>query len=162
MMKLPIRNFASSTRYWKGTIFPKFSSHDELAAFLRKPTWRVRDVIPVTSNNSTVDARVVRKMLKLSGLNTDITKEQEDQWIVALNKQVAFINHLDDSCQTEPGSNGSEVFRLIASDHNPPEPLTLKKLLQEVEKVDQEMDVTKGEEGFSTSEFRTVVNETRS
>lgn len=161
MLKLPHRALSSSARILKGQVFPKFSSREELASFLRKPTWRVHDVIPDSTTNSTIDARVVRKMLKLSGLNTDISKEQEDQWISALNAQVTLINHLDDNCQAEPHAEGSEVFRLLASDHIPPPPITYEKLLEEVENVTREVDAAKGEEGFDTSEFRTVVNEKR-
>lgn len=117
--------------------------------------------MPDSTTNSTIDARVVRKMLKLSGLNTDISKEEEDRWIAALNAQVALINHLDDNYQAEPRAEGSEVFRLLVSDHIPPPPITYEKLLEEVENVNREVDAAKGEEGFDTSGFRTVVNEKR-
>lgn len=101
-------------------------------------------------------------MLKLSGLNTDISEHEESQWIKALNTQVAFIDHLvEDESEHKPQANGSEIFRLIASDHNPPKPLTLKKLLEDVANVESEIDPKKGEFGFDTSGLRTVVHEKR-
>lgn len=161
MLKLSLRNLASSTRFLKGKVFPSFSSREELASFLRKPTWRVHDVIPDSTTNSTIDARVVYKILKLSGLSTEISKEQEEKWIAALNTQVALINHIDDNHHFEPGARTFEVFRLLASDHHPPPPLTYEKLLKEVKNVEKEADAAKGEQGFDTSGFRTVVNEKR-
>lgn len=99
-------------------------------------------------------------MLKLSGLDTNISEAEEQQWIDALNTQIAFLNHLDDNAATSgPSANGSEVFRLLASDHHPPEPLTLEMLKKQVESVNEAVDPAKGENGFDTQFLNTAVEE---
>lgn len=155
------RNFSSTSKHLQGKLLPPIISRDQLSKFIRNPSWRVHDVIPSTSSTTKrVDSRVVRKMLKLSGLNTDISEHEESQWIRALNTQVAFIDHLvEDESEHKPQANGSEIFRLIASDHNPPPPLTLTKLLEDVANVENEIDPKKGEFGFDTAGLRTVVHE---
>lgn len=146
----------------QGKLLPKFKSPQELAAYLGNPTWRVHDVVPDTSVKSArINSRVVHKMLKLSGLDTNISKEQEEQWIAALNTQVALIDHLDDKSAHIPHAMGPDVFRLLASDHHPPEPLTLARLMEQVENIDQHVDAEKGEQGFDTSSLGTVVHEQR-
>lgn len=156
------RYLSYTPRRLKGQLFPKFTSKEELSEFLRKPTWQVHDVIPDPSEDSNIDARVVTKMLKLSGLDTNITEKEQKQWIQALNTQVAFINHLSEGNNpTEPAANGSEIFRLLASDHHPPQPWTLEKLTKEVENIVSHVDESKGESGFDTSAYSTVVKETK-
>lgn len=139
------RLFSTSTLVRAGKILRQLKTSEEVADFLHKSTWSVHDVLP-KANTNTVDSRVVRKMLKLSGLSSDISLEEEQRWVDALNTHIGFINHLrsDGNAKVE----NAKVFRLLASDFSPPEPLTLANLLEQVEQMGKEVDPEKGEDGF--------------
>lgn len=147
------RLLSTSRPSLKGKIQPALNTPAELAEFLASPTWSVHDVVP-EAQSTNIDARVVRKMLKLSGLSTDISPEEEQKWIDALNTQVGFINHLREGENgLEPTENGAEMFRLLASDYAPAEPLTLETLRAQVDAVEKDVDAEKGELGFDFAQF---------
>lgn len=95
---------------------------------MRTPTGNVHDLVPAPAQHAT--PALLRKMLRLSGLSTDITKTQETAWLKALDAQIGFLDQL--KCSDSKPANGA-VFRLLPADHNPPPPLDLKALMAQVE-----------------------------
>lgn len=150
------RRLGSTTALYKGSVFPKLLSSAEISELVHKSTWSVQDVIP-KNTEAEVDPKVVKKMLKMSGFDTNISAEEERKWTRALQTQIGFINHLYESNEItdKKTENSAEMFRLIASDHNPPEPLTLDALLQEVENLRASNE--KGENGFDRTHLRNDV-----
>lgn len=112
-----------------------------------------------SANHSTHEASVetCKNMLKISGLKSEISDEDMARWVKALNRHVAFINHVNDSANEIEDESETSVFRLLASDHQPPQPLTLKELLRQVEEVEKHVSDERGERGFDTSCLRTSI-----
>ncbi|KAM9895350.1 hypothetical protein OXX80_012114 [Metschnikowia pulcherrima] len=131
------RTLHISAKRFHAKVFAPFADGKALETFLKSPKGKVHDVIP--GPTSVVDSKVVRKMLKLSGLDSDISAETEQKWIKALNTQIGFINQLSASNDESHGTESAtaEVFRLIASDHQPSKSLGLKELMQQVEENQQ-------------------------
>lgn len=151
------RKLSASTFLRKGVVGKEFTSTEALLAFLRTPTGSVREVIPQFNSSTVVDERVVRKMLHLSGLETDVSPATIQKWIGALNTQIGFIDHLRDldteTSQSEPVEKASEVFRLIESDHVPHKGLTLAELQDMIAEFNKEAKVVNGEEKFDAKKY---------
>ncbi|OBA23631.1 hypothetical protein METBIDRAFT_38133 [Metschnikowia bicuspidata var. bicuspidata NRRL YB-4993] len=126
------RSLFTSAGALQGKVYPKLQNVSELVGFLNKSNENVHDLVP--GPTSVVDSKIVRKMLRLSGLESDISAETEQKWIQALNTQIGFINHLQPSgshADTSENMNGA-IFRLISSDHQPSEALGLEQLMEQV------------------------------
>lgn len=140
---------------------PNLDSYSELEEFLNTPTWKVRDVIPaIPEESQEIDSSVVQKMLKMSGFDTNILKEDEQKLMTALKTQIAFIDHLYEPGEDKGGKseNSAEIFRLLSSDHHPPTPLTLKELLKQVEELEERVCEERGENGFEGNIRTTITN----
>lgn len=127
-------------------------SKSELNTLLRKMTWSIHTLLGSNgkSNNDVnpIDQKVLYKLLKVSGLENNLTPEREESLLKSLEMQMSFIQHLydsgstDDNCSVE---NKLQTFRLLHSDHQPKKPLDLqeiKKLILELSPNDE-----KGETG---------------
>ncbi|EEQ38992.1 hypothetical protein FOB63_004721 [Clavispora lusitaniae] len=158
-----LRQFSTSPALLKGKVLPELKNAQEISQFLRKSTWNVHDLIPSKEHiTNEVDSRVVRKMLRLSGLDENLPEPELNRWAEMLNTHVAFINHVSDLHSSTKGEIGSSVFRLLASDHKPESPLTLKELLRQVDEISDHVSDQRGERGFDTSELRTRINRAKS
>ncbi|GEQ70606.1 hypothetical protein JCM33374_g4284 [Metschnikowia sp. JCM 33374] len=148
------RSISTSARVLQGKVFPKINNVEELGSFLNKSQGNVHDMLP--GPTSVVDSKIVRKMLRLSGLESDISPETEHKWINALNTQIGFINKLQSSEQGDKVAQktNAQVFRLIASDHQPDKAIGLEQLMNQVGENHQ----TIGEEKFS--DFDKSINST--
>lgn len=134
MLRAVCRRFSVFCVRQKGVIGQDLTSPDALLNFLRTPTGSVHDVIPKPNSTAIVDESVVRKMLKLSGLEDDAAPEAIQKWTDALNTQIGFINHLreNDMAERSPQEKASEVFRFLESDHIPQKQLSLSDLEQQI------------------------------
>ena len=101
MLRAVCRRFSVFCVRQKGVIGQDLTSPDALLNFLRTPTGSVHDVIPKPNSTAIVDESVVRKMLKLSGLEDDAAPEAIQKWTDALNTQIGFINHLRENDMAE-------------------------------------------------------------
>ncbi|RLV90427.1 Glutamyl-tRNA [Spathaspora sp. JA1] len=152
ILRLSIRRYSTN----KSTYL---TSKEQIDQFLSKPTWSVKQLMKPNQdsiNQITIDSNVIRKMLTLSGLKSDITSETEQQLINALKLQMIFIGHLynDNEMNQEKESSNDSIFRLIASDHKPDTPVTLESLLHQIKNLPQQVNPEKGEtEGFPISEI---------
>lgn len=154
-----VRGFCTTSICRKGKILPALKNATEIGSYLRKPSWNVLDMIPSADHTSQeINKETVQSMLQISGLEWQISEKEMSRWIKTLNTHVAFINHVNDSVGEIEEESESSVFRLLASDHQPPEPLTLQKLLQQVEEVEKHVSDERGERGFDTSRLRTSFN----
>ncbi|CAK9441622.1 uncharacterized protein LODBEIA_P54900 [Lodderomyces beijingensis] len=63
-------------------------------------------------------------------------------------------NDVDDDMMRSEGGGNDVVFRLIASDHLPPAPLSLAQLLAMVDAVGEGVDAEKGEIGFCLDDLK--------
>lgn len=145
------RNLYTSARALQAKVLPRIENAEQLAKFLQTSNGNVHDLIP--GPTSVVDSKIVRKMLRLSGLESDISPETEQKWIKALNTQIGFINQLQGQDKEHISQNlKPEVFRLIASDHQPSKPLGLTELLHQVEQNQKQTC----EEGFK--DFNNFIN----
>lgn len=102
----------------------------EIRNLLNNSTWASGDLLKKSAGSS-VDLTLLRRMLKLSGLSTDILKEQEEDYLQSLRAQVNLFENLYDGTKVEALENNSH-FRLIASDHVPEKPLTLTMLKKKI------------------------------
>jgi len=144
--KLCLRTFAVSTRL--RNVGPVLQNTADITKLLNDSTWAVKDLIRQTQRdgeNIEIDSLTAKKILKLSGFKTDISKLEEEAVISALMSQMVFIKHLyeDDSAVHHKEKSNDSHFRLMASDHIPQEPLTLLKLLESIETL--KVDTEKGE-----------------
>lgn len=123
----------------------------EIENFVNNSTWSVKELIQQNDElmkDIQIDSKTIRKMLKLSGLRLlDLTQEREQELISSLKSQMVFINHLykNEGERKERYSSNDSIFRLIASDHIPEEPLSLDKLLKQIEDLPNTIDPEKGE-----------------
>lgn len=132
-----MRLFGTSSRRHAGKVFPALQTPEQVNIYINTPHGSLRDLMPKAGNH--VDGATVRKMLKLSGFDTNITKDVEQKWTHALNTQVGFINHLHHG-DVESKTNAS-VFRPIASDHSVLQALdlcALKKQVEDFQKIQEE------------------------
>ncbi|KAK6457211.1 uncharacterized protein RJT20DRAFT_37888 [Scheffersomyces xylosifermentans] len=126
-------------------------SESDIRNVLNAPSWTVKELIQDNQQAMEeihVDSGTIRKMLKLSGLETNVTPEQEKKLVQALKSQMVFIQHLyrdNDTDRKDKEENNDSHFRLIASDHKPGEPLTLKSLMEQIKELPQQVDPEKGE-----------------
>lgn len=155
MFKRSLRTFSVSIR--ARSCGPVLQNSGDISKLLNSSTWAVKDLIRQTQKDGEkfeIDSLTIRKILRLSGLKTEISKKDEETIISALKSQMVFIKHLyeDDSFHQQEKSNDTH-FRLMASDHIPPQPLTLLKLLESIE--DLKVDPEKGEpsESFDISQL---------
>ncbi|EGW32785.1 uncharacterized protein SPAPADRAFT_135685 [Spathaspora passalidarum NRRL Y-27907] len=134
------------------------NTKQQIDKFLSQPTWSVKQLMKPNQdsiNKITIDSNVIRKMLALSGLKSDITPEREQELINALKSQMTFIGHLynENEMNQETESSNDSIFRLIATDHKANPPLTLDTLLEQIEKLPSEVNSEKGEHGFDITEI---------
>lgn len=116
---------------------------------LNNPTWSVNELLE--EEDYEISPSTINKIMKLSGLNSSLTEENKTVLSKALQHQMVIIRRLYDEDEKEikaPHSGNEKVFRLIESDHNPTDALTLKKLLHDIEKLPESVDVAKGEKDF--------------
>lgn len=113
---------------FKGSVKKELKTIDILLKYLRTPSGCVHDVIPQANSDSLVNETVMKKMLLLAGLETELSHESIIKWKEALNTQLAFIHHLRDI--DTGGSEGKplEVFRLLEKDHTPQQALGLEEI----------------------------------
>lgn len=136
-------------------------NNEELKDLLKTPSWRLLDLIEETndSNIPQVNRKTLTRILKLSGLDTNISEEREKSLLQSLNLQMRFIKNLyEDTDAYNPKEESNEyTFRLLESDHKEAEPLTLEKLLGEIESLSGKVDKEKGEvpEGFKIGQLST-------
>lgn len=143
------RRLSISTRCLKGTVSPPIRTPQELRAFLNSPTWRVHDLVPEVKD-APVGAKV-DKILRMSGFPTNVSEEARGRIEDALRTQIAFIEDLYDDNEVHPPTcDNASVFRLLASDHHPPQPLTLAALEQQVTEIGERVSSERGELGFDT------------
>lgn len=155
MLRVLHRKFSNSAIRFKGVIEQELKSPDAILKFLRTPTGCVHDVIPKLNSDSIVDESVVKKMLLLSGLEADLSQEQTQKWIVALNTQLGFINHLRDldPSQADAEESTLEVFRLIESDHHAQKQLNVTDLELEIQKYNEEASAEASKVDFDATKF---------
>ncbi|CAN3353400.1 glutamyl-tRNA(Gln) amidotransferase subunit F, mitochondrial [Diutina catenulata] len=130
-----------------------FKSEGEITEFLAKPKWSVTEAI--TAGKSAIPPisdTTITKLITLSGLppyapNTLPFKEIKE----ALTSQMAFIAQLYQGPHDAAECHGSNdgVFRLIASDFNKENQLTLASLKKCIDEV--KPSSMKGELGFDIS-----------
>ncbi|KAF3989902.1 hypothetical protein FT663_02472 [Candidozyma haemuli var. vulneris] len=154
------RQLTTSSRLLKGKIYPKIEDCEDLDKLINSASWNVSDAIPNPDNiEEDITPELVSKLLKQSGLPHNISEDLYKQLEHALRTQVGFIDELYDPGMShgERRANNSRMFRLLASDHQPPEPLNLKALLKQVEQVKKQVDPEKGETGFDHEKFRNTI-----
>lgn len=129
-----------------------------LKQFINKLTFSIKPLISPKGKNEVLD-EVIRKMVKLSGLNSD-NPQMMGEFKASLNVQLGFINSLyDDSVALGEGKNTNDrLFRLIKSDHDDKKPLTLKDIQEQIKTLDNQVDPVKGEVGFKKNGFFIVNN----
>lgn len=154
------RHLATSRTVSRGKIYSKINSHEDLEKLINTPSWNVSEAIP---NPDTIEEDItpelVLKLLKQSGLPHNVSPDLFEKIQDALRTQVGFIDELYDPGMShgERRANNNRMFRLLASDHQAPEPLTLKHLLKQVEQVKKQVDPEKGETGFNHEAFRNTI-----
>ncbi|CAI5759024.1 unnamed protein product [Candida verbasci] len=123
------RSLHKSTR-----LLRQIKTKEDIDKLLNNPTWSVKELSSSKQNsNSEITHKTVAKMIKLSGFNDEVTPELTK----SLNLQMNFIEKLYDGEEEEvhKHSNNDSIFRLIASDHIPDKPLTLKQLQEEIKNL---------------------------
>ena len=151
ILRSTTRNLITSSRR-----FENLKTTEEIRNFLAESTWSINELLklPTGSSQPEVSPEIVKKMLKLSGLN-DL---KDDQSVTkALNLQMMFINHLYDNdhetVTPSPKRNENNgIFRLLASDHLPQRPLELNNLLKQINEI--KPDPSKGEVDFTISDLQ--------
>lgn len=123
--------------------------------FLNKPTWSVKTLLENSAGfePASIDEAVVKKMLRLSGLNTPESSDGMTRIKKALEAQMVFINHLYDKNSIGNGENTNNThFRLLPNDHRNQEPLDLLLIQQSIAKL--QPDQEKGEGNFTIKDMR--------
>lgn len=131
-----------------GTVWLK--NEQDVRKVLSNPTWSINELLETDGNDVEITPSTVSKIIKLSGLNSNLSEKDRSALLKALKQQMVFIRHLYDENEEDIKDKDSneKVFRLIESDHNPPKGLTLQKLLKDIEGLPKEVDVLKGETEF--------------
>lgn len=133
----------------------KHLTKKELKQLLTNPTWSLSILLknPAGFGKPKIDVPVVKKMLRISGLDSDISKTKMTSIKKALETQIIFINHLYDRNDSDNHkSSNNEHFRLLPGDHRKTEPLSLKRIEKEVSQLKASSD--KGETGFSIRDMQ--------
>ncbi|ODV82388.1 uncharacterized protein CANTADRAFT_38264, partial [Suhomyces tanzawaensis NRRL Y-17324] len=124
----------------------------QIQSLFKAPTWSVQELLHAPQSDVSIDKGSVRKILKLSGLKTDITEQEEERLAEALSTQMTFIKHLyEGSDAKERESSNDSIFRLLPSDHAHGKEVTLTSLLEEIKNL--RADPEKGEDGFDVSKL---------
>lgn len=146
-------HFSAALR--RGVIERQLITPDSLLNFLRTPTGSARDFIPKSSTSTIVDEAVVKKMLTLSGLDTEFSLESAQKWINVLTTQTSFIDHLRDTDQLQDDNKEKtlDVFRLLQSDHSPERELNLADLEEKVKRHKEEADLETRSLSFDAKRF---------
>lgn len=152
MIRINSRGLTVSTRRFQtlSKIGSTLKTKEDIRNALNLPVWSLKELISSNEKDMKsveVSAKTINKVLKLSAFDTNITAEQEKSLVSALSAQMVFIKHLyenDEKSDSVVEENDTH-FRLIASDHNPGEPLTLKQLLAQIEELPEKVDPAKGE-----------------
>lgn len=160
MMQSFARSLSSSKFCSRGKIYAPLSNNKELKKLIDYRSWNVSEAIPDPNTiEEEITPELVQKLLKQSGISHNLSQQAFKKLEDSLRTQVGFIDEL-----YEPGmshgercANNSSLFRVLASDHQPTEPLTLKDLLAEVEQVKKQVDPEKGEQGFNHEVFRNTI-----
>ncbi|CCE87301.1 Piso0_005849 [Millerozyma farinosa CBS 7064] len=129
------------------------ASEKDLKSYLEKSTWKVADLVTHKQsdlNKINIDDNVIEKTLKCSGLEASSADPNSKQKLISsLKAQMCFVQHLyEDSepSRSKDENKNNTIFRLIASDHKPEDPLTLEKLISDIEKLQSSVNASKGEE----------------
>lgn len=145
------RPFSLSFRIYGPKIGPPLKSRKEIEEFLDKRLWSLQELLESPGKDPQIAPETVDKMRKLSGLGSNSDSVEREKLTKVLNTQMRFIQHLyskeeqtDTAQETSERSNDS-IFRLLASDFREPEPLGLHEILQQIEKLPNEVDPEKGE-----------------
>lgn len=147
----------TSSSLGNGTLGRVLKSLDEISSCINHSTWNVKDLIKADDEMQEVqiEPKVLKDTLKLSGLSTSIDSKTEKKLIDSLKMQMLFIRHLYD--RGEKGfdvheTNNNDIFRLIASDHRN-DVVDLSSLTEEIEKLEEDVDQSKGETDGSLEEY---------
>lgn len=117
----------------------------ELSTLLQKSTWKMESLLENQKRIPEISRPVLLKLLKLSGIETTLTKERELFFLQSLKSQMGFIDHLYEETELRNDDEPVNNFRLIASDHQKVNPLNLESLKRQINEL-QASDV-KGETG---------------
>lgn len=118
--------------------------------FLKKPTWSITSLLrnPAGVEAPKIDDVVVKKMLRISGLESTVSQEETAKIKKALETQMVFVNHLYDQGNINDSTN-NDHFRLLPGDHRQQEPLTLQQIEKSISGLKPSAD--KGETGNFTA-----------
>lgn len=151
ILRSSTRNLITSSR-----VFKNLRTSEEIRSFLAESTWSISELLqpPTGSSQTEVSPEIVKKMLKLSGLN-DL--KHDKSVTKALNLQMMLINHLYDNEQdtvtpSRERNDNNGIFRLLASDHLPQQPWDLDDLLKQINEL--KPDSSKGEVDFTISDLQ--------
>ncbi|CCE86193.1 Piso0_005849 [Millerozyma farinosa CBS 7064] len=129
------------------------ASEKDLKSYLEKSMWKVADLVSHKQSDLDkikIDDKVIEKTLKCSGLEASQSDPNgKKKLISSLKAQMCFVQHLyEDSepSKMKDENKNNTIFRLIASDHKPQDPLTLEKLMSDIEKLQYSVNASKGEE----------------
>lgn len=136
MLLRNLRRYSATSRLTK----------EEVEALLKSTHWSIESL--TASNQPGTDAikpKTLSKLLKLSGFQDSISKKREQTLIGSLKTQMGFINHLYDNPSDTADQTDEPLhsFRLLVSDHQPGNPLTLNDIKEQIK--NQVPDSAKGE-----------------
>lgn len=127
----------------------------QLTQYIKQSTWSIKPLITPGSKNE-VPEEVIKKVVQLSGLSSD-NNQVIDLFKDSLNIQLAFINSLyEGENNIIRDKTNNHLFRLIKSDHDESNMLTLTDIQQQIELLDTQVSEEKGEVGFSKNDFFTI------
>ncbi|KAI5956316.1 GTF1 [Candida jiufengensis] len=143
---------------------------------LKNSTWSIgklrQQIIPeslkqknhesTTNNINEEQTTKIKKIIKQSGFIQPSTTKNLQKLCKSFEIQKLFIKHLydvdNDSTTTEHKENKKlqekYQFRLVYSDHLPDPPLTLNKIMEQIENLPNEVSDAKGERGFDFYKLR--------
>lgn len=129
------------------------TSEKDLKSYLGKSTWKVAGLVTHKQSDLdkiNIDDKVIEKTLKCSGLEAvQLDPESKQKLILSLKAQMCFVQHLYEDSEPpkmKDANKNNTIFRLIASDHKPENPLTLEKLMSDIDKLQASAKALKGEE----------------
>lgn len=128
----------------------------QVESLLASTKWSIESVIKNKNvDNIQIDRKVLEKLLRLLGLEDNMSQDREEELLRSLKVQMAFTDHLYDGVKDDTASdaNLAHTYRLLYSDHNPVRPQSLRDLKAQISKL--RSDPEKGECGnwgvFETS-----------
>lgn len=148
-----------SSRLYLARIGPPLKNRKEIDDFLNNRLWSLHELLETPGKDSQIAPEIVDKMRKLSGLGTIANEDEREKLTKVLDTQMRFIEHLYSETDhgklaaTKPQKSNDNVFRLIADDFRPSEPLGLSDILQQIENLPNEVDPEKGEISGSLRSF---------